>query len=183
MVERILQATEKSLSDLMGDPSTLRGLSPSRFTDERVGLPTVTDIIKELEKPGRDPRPEFKTATFADGVETLQDLTQGIVLEGTVTNVTNFGAFVDIGVHQDGLVHISSLSDRFIDDPHKVVKAGDIVKVKVMDIDMARKRIALTMRLDEQPGRRRRAGIWVNAGGTTAQRRLVPRSRRRPPIR
>ena len=173
VVERILQATEKSLSDLMGDPATLRGLSPSRFTDERVGLPTVTDIIKELEKPGRDPRPEFKTATFADGVETLQDLTQGMVLEGTVTNVTNFGAFVDIGVHQDGLVHISSLSDRFIDDPHKVVKAGNIVKVKVMDVDIARKRIALSMRLDERPGEapaRRDMGERRRDGGATAAR-------------
>ncbi|WP_413739040.1 Tex family protein [Sodalis sp. RH21] len=152
VVERILKATELSLSTLMGNAGALRALDPVRFIDERVGLPTVTDIIRELEKPGRDPRPEFKTATFADGVETLQDLTLGMILEGTVTNVTNFGAFVDIGVHQDGLVHISSLSANFVDDPHKVVKAGDIVKVKVMDVDLPRKRIALTMRLDEQPG-------------------------------
>jgi len=152
VVERILKATALSLDTLMGNAAALRSLKPAEFTDERVGLPTVTDILRELEKPGRDPRPEFRTATFADGVETLQDLTLGMILEGTVTNVTNFGAFVDIGVHQDGLVHISSLSTSFVEDPHKVVKAGDIVKVKVMDVDLPRKRIALTMRLDEQPG-------------------------------
>lgn len=152
VVERILAATRQSLQELMGNPTELRNLKASEFTDERFGVPTVTDIIKELEKPGRDPRPEFKTATFADGVETMNDLQPGMILEGSVTNVTNFGAFVDIGVHQDGLVHISSLADKFVDDPHKVVKAGDIVKVKVMEVDMQRKRIALTMRLDEQPG-------------------------------
>jgi len=152
IVERILAATQQALQDLMGNSSALRDLKASQFTDERFGVPTVTDIIKELEKPGRDPRPEFKTAQFAEGIETLNDLLPGMVLEGAVTNVTNFGAFVDIGVHQDGLVHISSLADRFVDDPHKVVKAGDIVKVKVMEVDLQRKRIALTMRLDEQPG-------------------------------
>ncbi|MCV9879425.1 Tex family protein [Brenneria izbisi] len=152
VVERILAATEQALQDLMGNPAALRNLKPADFTDARFGLPTVTDIIKELEKPGRDPRPEFKTANFADGVETMNDLVPGMILEGAVTNVTNFGAFVDIGVHQDGLVHISSLADHFVDDPHKVVKAGDIVKVKVMEVDLQRKRIALTMRLDEQPG-------------------------------
>ena len=152
VVERILAATRQSLQELMGNPTELRNLKASEFTDERFGVPTVTDIIKELEKPGRDPRPEFKTATFADGIETMNDLQPGMILEGSVTNVTNFGAFVDIGVHQDGLVHISSLADKFVDDPHKVVKAGDIVKVKVMEVDMQRKRIALTMRLDEQPG-------------------------------
>ncbi|AWV46502.1 RNA-binding transcriptional accessory protein [Hafnia alvei] len=152
IVERILAATRQSLQELMGNPTELRGLKASEFTDKRFGVPTVTDIIKELEKPGRDPRPEFKTATFADGVETMNDLQLGMILEGSVTNVTNFGAFVDIGVHQDGLVHISSLADKFVDDPHKVVKAGDIVKVKVMEVDLQRKRIALTMRLDEQPG-------------------------------
>lgn len=151
LVERILAATEQALNELMGNPGSLRDLNARDFTDERFGLPTVTDIIKELEKPGRDPRPEFKTAQFAEGVETLNDLLPGMVLEGAVTNVTNFGAFVDIGVHQDGLVHISSLSDKFVDDPHQVVKAGDIVKVKVMEVDLQRKRIALTMRLDEQP--------------------------------
>lgn len=152
IVERILAATHQALQDLMGNSSALRDLKASQFTDDRFGLPTVTDIIKELEKPGRDPRPEFKTAQFAEGIETLNDLLPGMVLEGAVTNVTNFGAFVDIGVHQDGLVHISSLADKFVDDPHKVVKAGDIVKVKVMEVDLQRKRIALTMRLDEQPG-------------------------------
>ncbi|AGH75252.1 Tex family protein [Edwardsiella piscicida] len=152
VVERILAKTEQSLAMLMGNPDALRGLSPKAFTDERFGVPTVSDILRELEKPGRDPRPEFKTATFAEGVETLADLSVGMILEGTVTNVTNFGAFVDIGVHQDGLVHISSLAHKFVDDPHKVVKAGDIVKVKVLEVDQARRRIALTMRLDEQPG-------------------------------
>ncbi|WP_027710703.1 Tex family protein [Dickeya chrysanthemi] len=152
VVERILAATEQKLQDLMGNASALRNLKPASFTDDRFGVPTVTDILKELEKPGRDPRPEFKTASFADGVETLNDLMPGMILEGAVTNVTNFGAFVDIGVHQDGLVHISSLSDRFVEDPHQVVKAGDIVKVKVLEVDLQRKRIALTMRLDEQPG-------------------------------
>ncbi|EQC01419.1 Tex family protein [Photorhabdus temperata] len=152
VVEKILTATEQKLQALMGNPASLRGLQPQDFTTEQFGVPTVTDILKELEKPGRDPRPEFKTATFADGVETMNDLRLGMVLEGAVTNVTNFGAFVDIGVHQDGLVHISSLSDRFVEDPHTVVKAGDIVKVKVLEVDLNRKRIALTMRLDEQPG-------------------------------
>ncbi|WP_075182616.1 Tex family protein [Pantoea sp. 1.19] len=152
VVERILAKTEQALQALMGNGSALRSLHASDFTDAQFGVPTVTDIIKELEKPGRDPRPEFKTAQFAEGVESLSDLQPGMILEGAVTNVTNFGAFVDIGVHQDGLVHISSLSDKFVDDPHKVVKAGDIVKVKVMEVDLPRKRIALTMRLDEQPG-------------------------------
>ncbi|MFA1240239.1 Tex family protein [Serratia odorifera] len=152
VVERILAATQQALQDLMGNPSMVRSLKASDFTDQQFGVPTVTDILKELEKPGRDPRPEFKTATFADGVETLNDLQPGMILEGAVTNVTNFGAFVDIGVHQDGLVHISSLADKFVEDPHSVVKAGDIVKVKVMEVDLQRKRIALTMRLDEQPG-------------------------------
>ncbi|AYA05241.1 RNA-binding transcriptional accessory protein [Rahnella aquatilis] len=152
VVERILAATQLALKELMGDSNVLRGLKASEFTDEQFGVPTVTDIIKELEKPGHDPRPEFKTATFAEGVETMNDLMPGMILEGSVTNVTNFGAFVDIGVHQDGLVHISSLANKFVEDPHTVVKAGDIVKVKVMEVDLQRKRIALTMRLDEQPG-------------------------------
>ncbi|MCP9266605.1 RNA-binding transcriptional accessory protein [Xenorhabdus sp. XENO-1] len=152
VVEKILATTGQSLSELMGNPGALRGLQAQDFTTDKFGIPTVTDILKELEKPGRDPRPEFKTATFADGVETMKDLRVGMILEGTVTNVTNFGAFVDIGVHQDGLVHISSLSDRFVENPHTVVKTGDIVKVKVMDIDLNRKRIGLTMRLDEQSG-------------------------------
>ncbi|WP_370659873.1 Tex family protein [Candidatus Pantoea multigeneris] len=170
IVERILSATHQALNELMGNPSSLRNLNARDFTDERFGLPTVNDIIKELEKPGRDPRPEFKTAQFAEGVETMNDLLPGMILEGAVTNVTNFGAFVDIGVHQDGLVHISSLSDKFIDDPHKVVKAGDIVKVKVLEVDLQRKRIALTMRLDEQPGETN-----ARASNRSAQRE-APRS-------
>ncbi|TYB14967.1 RNA-binding transcriptional accessory protein [Aggregatibacter actinomycetemcomitans] len=149
VVEKILQATEQSIQDLMGNAGLVRQLDAKQFTDEQFGLPTVQDIFKELEKPGRDPRGEFKTATFADGVEEITDLKAGMILEGTVTNVTNFGAFVDIGVHQDGLVHISSLSDKFVEDPHQVVKTGDIVKVKVLEVDVARRRIALTMRLDE----------------------------------
>ncbi|KMV70965.1 transcription accessory protein [bacteria symbiont BFo2 of Frankliniella occidentalis] len=152
VVERIIAQTHEQLTSLMGNSTAIRALSASQFTDERFGLPTVTDILKELEKPGRDPRPEFKTATFTEGIETMDDLTPGLILEGTVTNVTNFGAFVDIGVHQDGLVHISSLANRFVSDPHEVIKTGEIVKVKVLEVDLGRKRIALTMRLDEQPG-------------------------------
>ncbi|MEQ9878073.1 Tex family protein [Pectobacterium aroidearum] len=182
IVERILAATEQALQELMGNPNALRNLKPADFTDERFGVPTVTDIIKELEKPGRDPRPEFKTASFADGVETLNDLLPGMILEGAVTNVTNFGAFVDIGVHQDGLVHISSLADHFVDDPHKVVKAGDIVKVKVMEVDLQRKRIALTMRLDEQPGETssRRGGGNARGDNNTSSRQPAGKSRPRP---
>ena len=149
LVEKILQATAQSIQELMGDASAIRQLDAKKFTDEQFGLPTVQDIFKELEKPGRDPRGEFKTAVFMDGVEEISDLKPGMILEGTVTNVTNFGAFVDIGVHQDGLVHISSLADKFVEDPHQVVKTGDVVKVKVLEVDVARKRIALTMRLDE----------------------------------
>ncbi|OOF46242.1 RNA-binding transcriptional accessory protein [Rodentibacter trehalosifermentans] len=148
LVEKILQATRQSIQELMGS-NTIRQLNAAQFTDDRFGLPTVQDIFQELEKPGRDPRGEFKTATFTEGVEEIEDLKAGMILEGTVTNVTNFGAFVDIGVHQDGLVHISSLSDKFVEDPHQVVKTGDIVKVKVLEVDIPRKRIALTMRLEE----------------------------------
>ncbi|KKB06543.1 Tex family protein [Pantoea anthophila] len=180
VVERILAATEQALSDLMGNAGSLRNLSPRDFIDDRFGLPTVTDIMKELEKPGRDPRPEFKTAQFAEGVETLSDLTPGLILEGSVTNVTNFGAFVDIGVHQDGLVHISSLSDRFVEDPHQVVKAGDIVKVKVMEVDLQRKRIALTMRLDEQPGEGNARGGAKNGAPRDEKRPAAAKGRPRP---
>ena len=127
----------------------LQALRPESFTDESFGLPTVTDILRELVKPGRDPRPAFKTAAFRDGVETLADLKPGMVLEGTVTNVAAFGAFVDVGVHQDGLVHISALANTFVKDPRSVVKPGDVVRVRVLEVDQARKRIALTMRLDE----------------------------------
>ncbi|AYM92961.1 RNA-binding transcriptional accessory protein [Serratia sp. 3ACOL1] len=186
VVERILAATRQALQDLMGNPSAVRSLKASDFTDEKFGVPTVTDILKELEKPGRDPRPEFKTATFAEGVETLNDLQVGMILEGSVTNVTNFGAFVDIGVHQDGLVHISSLADKFIEDPHTVVKAGDIVKVKVMEVDLQRKRIALSMRLDEQPGEGspRRGGGNNNAPARDKNSRPAankPKPRNSPP--
>ncbi|MEZ2685350.1 Tex family protein [Proteus vulgaris] len=152
VVENILQSTQQKIGDLMGNSALISQVDARAFITEKFGLPTVNDILKELAKPGRDPRPEFKTATFAEGVETMNDLVSGMILEGTVTNVTNFGAFVDIGVHQDGLVHISSLADRFIEDPHTVVKTGDIVKVKVLEVDLARKRIALTMRLDEVAG-------------------------------
>ena len=150
VVEKILQATQATLAELMGNESKIHQLNAKDFVDEQFGLPTVNDIFKELEKPGRDPRGEFKTATFVDGVEEIKDLQVGMILEGTVTNVANFGAFVDIGVHQDGLVHISMLSNSFVDDPHKVVKVGDVVKVKVLEVDMARKRISLSMRLDEK---------------------------------
>lgn len=150
LVERIAKQSGREVRGLIGDSTALKALKPADFADERFGVPTVSDILKELDKPGRDPRPEFKAAEFREGVETLNDLKLGMVLEGTVTNVTHFGAFVDIGVHQDGLVHISALSDRFIDDPRSVVKAGDIVTVKVMSVDIPRKRVGLSMRLDDQ---------------------------------
>ncbi|MGM0544617.1 MAG: Tex family protein [Pseudomonadota bacterium] len=151
VVERMAKQSGRDVKGLIGDSATLKTLKPGDFADERFGVPTVSDILKELDKPGRDPRPEFKAAEFREGVETLKDLKLSMVLEGTVTNVTHFGAFVDIGVHQDGLVHISALSDRFIDDPRSVVKAGDIVTVKVMSVDIPRKRIGLSMRLDDEP--------------------------------
>jgi uncharacterized protein len=134
---------------LVGQSSVLRTLRPEAFADEHFGVPTVKDILSELEKPGRDPRPEFRTAAFKEGVQEIGDLQPGMLLEGVVTNVANFGAFVDIGVHQDGLVHVSQLASRFIKDPREVVKAGDIVKVKVVDVDLKRKRIGLTMKLQE----------------------------------
>lgn len=149
VVENILKKQNKSIQEMLGNIPLLRQLKAKDYTDEHFGIPTVTDIIQELEKPGRDPRPEFKTATFKEGIETLDDLKANMVLEGVVTNVANFGAFVDIGVHQDGLVHISMLADKFIKDPNEVVKVGDIVKVKVLEVDVARKRIQLTMRLQE----------------------------------
>ncbi|MBK1693956.1 RNA-binding transcriptional accessory protein [Chromatium weissei] len=149
LVRRIVERSGKPIQALIGDRATLRQLDPRQFTNEQFGLPTVQDILAELEKPGRDPRPEFKTAQFQDGIETLADLKPDMILEGTVTNVTNFGAFVDIGVHQDGLVHISLLAERFVKNPHEVVKSGDLVKVKVMEIDLVRKRVALSMRLGD----------------------------------
>ena len=149
VIEKILsKAGKNSIKEVMGNVSFLRTLKVTEYTDEKFGAPTVTDIVAELEKPGRDPRGEFKTATFKEGVENLSDLKIGMQLEGSVTNVTDFGAFVDIGVHQDGLVHISQLADRFIKDAREVVKAGDVVKVTVMEVDIPRKRIALSMRSD-----------------------------------
>ena len=150
VVQKIIEINKVDINTLIGNSKLLNALNAADYTDEKFGLPTVTDIIAELDKPGRDPRPAFKTAQFREGVEKLSDLDDGMILEGTVTNVTNFGAFVDIGVHQDGLVHISALANRFVKDPHDVVKAGDIVKVKVLEVDQKRKRIALTMRLDDE---------------------------------
>ncbi|MGE6192178.1 Tex family protein [Stutzerimonas stutzeri] len=152
LVKRIAQDTGRDIRSLIGDSAFLKRLDPKQFTDEGFGLVTVSDILQELEKPGRDPRPEFKTAEFQEGVEKLSDLEPGMVLEGVVTNVTNFGAFVDIGVHQDGLVHISALSEKFVKDPYEVVKAGDIVKVKVMEVDIPRQRVGLSMRMSDTPG-------------------------------
>ncbi|MBQ0708961.1 MULTISPECIES: Tex family protein [unclassified Ochrobactrum] len=148
VAKKIVAACGRDVRSLMGDSAALKSLDPRLFVDERFGLPTVRDIIAELDKPGRDPRPEFKTATFADGIDDIKDLKPGMMLEGTVTNVAAFGAFVDIGVHQDGLVHVSQLADRFVKDPHEVVKAGDVVKVRVTEVDVPRKRIGLTMRKD-----------------------------------
>jgi len=154
VVRKILAATRSDIKALIGNAEILRQVRPQNFVDDTFGLPTVTDILRELEKPGRDPRPAFKAAVFKEGVETLKDLKRGMILEGTVTNVAAFGAFVDIGVHQDGLVHISAMSKTFIKDPREVVKSGDIVKVKVLEVEVARKRIALTLRLDDETGRK-----------------------------
>ncbi len=177
VVERIVARTGRPVQALVGDASFIRTLKAADFVDDRFGEPTVKDILKELEKPGRDPRPEFKTATFQDGVENLNDLHPGMVLEGTVTNVTNFGAFVDIGVHQDGLVHVSALADRFVKDPHEVVKPGDVVRVKVIEVDPKRKRIALTMRMGESPGR---MGDSPGRSDTAPPKREAPAARIKP---
>ena len=174
LVQRILAQLGQPLAEVMGDSRVLRQIDAARYTDERFGLPTVRDIVKELEKPGRDPRPEFKSAVFQEGVEDLKDLAAGMVLEGVVTNVTNFGAFVDIGVHQDGLVHISMMSERFVKDPREMVKAGDVVKVKVLEVDLQRRRIALTMRLGDASPRARPEGGRPGVG---------ERDRGRPPPR
>jgi len=170
VVERILARAQKQAREILGNSAFLKSLEPAEFIDARFGLPTVRDILSELEKPGRDPRPEFRTATFRDGIETLKDLEPGMLLEGVVTNVTNFGAFVDIGVHQDGLVHVSALADRFVKDAHSVVKAGQIVKVKVIEVDAARKRIALTMRLSDD-------AVPV---ASTMREQTAPAAQRRP---
>ena len=177
VVERIIAQCGREMRNIIGDTGFLRGLKPEQFTDEKFGVPTVRDILKELEKPGRDPRPEFVAPSFAEGVEDVKDLKPGMILEGRVTNVAAFGAFVDIGVHQDGLVHISALSHTFVKDPRDAVKAGDIVKVKVMEVDLPRQRIGLSMRLDDEPGQVRSR---PTAGGSD-----TPRGQRdsRPPAR
>ena len=179
LVERILAELKRPARELIGDVATLKKLDPSNYTDERFGIPTVRDILAELEKPARDPRPEFKTAEFKEGIEQIKDLKPGMILEGTVTNVTNFGAFVDVGVHQDGLVHISMLANKFVKDPHDVVKAGQVVKVKVLEVDEKRKRVALTMRLDDQAARPREAG-GTGAPGTSQKRDTRPANVQRP---
>ncbi|MBG0810093.1 RNA-binding transcriptional accessory protein [Methylosinus sp. H3A] len=175
IVRRILAAAKTDIKQLIGNATELRKLRPAQFVDETFGLPTVTDIFAELEKPGRDPRPAFKTATFQEGVEKISDLTPGMILEGVVTNVAAFGAFVDVGVHQDGLVHISAMSKTFVKDPRQVAKPGDIVKVKVLEIDAPRKRIALSMRLDDTPDQRQ-----APAGGQRREGGASPRQMRQP---
>ncbi|HFQ4939690.1 TPA: Tex family protein [Vibrio vulnificus] len=175
VVKAIAEKNQKAVKALIGDSSFLKGLRAVDYTDEHFGVPTVTDIIKELDKPGRDPRPEFKTATFAEGIHNVSDLEVGMLLEGVVSNVANFGAFVDIGVHQDGLVHISALTDRFVSDPREVVKAGDIVKVKVMEVDVQRKRIALSMRLNDEPGQDNRSQRAAAPRGQQERRAPSPR--------
>jgi uncharacterized protein len=172
VVEQILANLGKPLKEVTGDTRTLRGLDAGRFISEQFGLPTVQDILEELEKPGRDPRPQFKTAAFQEGIEDLKDLTPGMILEGVVTNVTNFGAFVDVGVHQDGLVHISMMSYKFIKDPREVVKAGDVLKVKVVEVDLQRRRIALSMKLEVAP-------VPQASAPDTAR---PPRQENRPPL-
>jgi uncharacterized protein len=180
VVRRILAATGSPAGDLVGNTAVLRGLRPDKFTDDRFGLPTVTDILRELEKPGRDPRPAFATATFAEGVEKLEDLEPGMVLEGVVTNVAAFGAFVDVGVHQDGLVHVSAMSRNFVSDPHSVVKSGDVVRVKVLSVDIPRHRISLTLRLDDEgprpAGSRQRSGGRPSGDSSRTGRGASPRS-------
>ncbi|MGH3466733.1 MAG: helix-hairpin-helix domain-containing protein, partial [Thermocrispum sp.] len=183
VVRGIVQTARLPIGELIGNTTALRALDPQRFADERFGLPTVTDILGELEKPGRDPRPAFTTARFADGVDKLSDLEPGMVLEGVVTNVAAFGAFVDVGVHQDGLVHISALSNTFIKDPHDVVRSGEVVRVKVLEVDPERKRISLTMRLQDEPGkphgrsrddRKPRGGNQGKQAGQGGGRRQAP---------
>jgi protein Tex len=169
LVEKILADIKRDVKSVMGEAKLLKSLNAEKYADDKFGLPTVTDILKELEKPGRDPRPEFTTATFQDGVETLADLQPGMILEGVVTNVAAFGAFVDIGVHQDGLVHISALAEKFVKDPHEVVKAGQVVKVKVMEVDIKRQRVALTMRLNDTPGKSANASNGAGFQAKTPQ--------------
>ena len=170
VVERVAQATGLTTEALIGNTAVLSKLRPDDFADEQFGVPTVTDIIAELDKPGRDPRPEFKTATFKEGVNEVKDLAPGMILEGTVTNVAAFGAFVDVGVHQDGLVHVSAMSNTFVADPRDVVRSGEVVKVKVMDVDVARNRISLTLRLDDEPGAQSAAPKGSAAKGSVAKK-------------
>ncbi|MFD1199306.1 Tex family protein [Brucella gallinifaecis] len=179
VAKKIVAACGRDVRSLMGDSAALKALDPRIFVDERFGLPTVRDIIAELDKPGRDPRPGFKTATFADGIDDIKDLKPGMMLEGTVTNVAAFGAFVDIGVHQDGLVHVSQLADKFVKDPHEVVKAGDVVKVRVTEVDVPRKRIGLTMRKDggEAPAPRNNAQRDTKP---TPKQNFAPRKQEQP---
>ena len=181
LVQRIAAETDRDIRSLVGDSGFLKRLDPKKFTDETFGLPTVTDILQELDKPGRDPRPEFKTAEFQEGVEDLKDLEPGMILEGVVTNVTNFGAFVDIGVHQDGLVHISALSEKFIKDPREAVKAGDVVKVKVMEVDIPRKRVGLSMRMSDTPGEKVDGARGSRPGSAPRQQGAPARVKETPP--
>ena len=183
VVERILAQCGKGIGEVMGHAAVLKELQPEQFTDDQFGVPTVKDILAELEKPGRDPRPEFKTATFQEGVQAIADLQPGMILEGVVTNVAAFGAFVDIGVHQDGLVHVSALANKFVKDPHDFVKPGQIVKVRVMDVDVKRQRIALTMRLTDAPGNAPRASevrAETNPNDTSSQGNKQQRQSIRP---
>ena len=186
VVERILARLGRDIGQVMGQPAALKGLSPNEFTDDTFGVPTVRDILAELEKPGRDPRPEFKTATFQEGIESLADLQPGMILEGVVTNVAAFGAFIDIGVHQDGLVHVSQLANKFVKDPHEIVKPGQVVKVRVMEVDDKRQRISLTMRLDDAPGSGSRSGearVETNPGAPRGPRDPRPPEPKRAPAR
>ncbi|HAT1360121.1 Tex family protein [Corynebacterium striatum] len=167
VVARIAESTGLGVAELIGNSRVLQKLQPADFADDTFGVPTVTDIIAELDKPGRDPRPEFKTATFKEGVDKVSDLVPGMILEGTVTNVAAFGAFVDVGVHQDGLVHVSAMSNKFISDPHEVVRSGQVVKVKVMEVDVQRQRIGLSLRLDDEPGQPAQRQGGGKRGGNT----------------
>ena len=181
LVERILADLRKDIREVIGDTRLIQSLRAEKYADARFGLPTVRDVLRELEKPGRDPRPEFKTAAFQEGVEEMKDLRPGMILEGVVTNVANFGAFVDIGVHQDGLVHISALANRFVKDPREIVKAGDVVRVKVLEIDLPRGRIALTMRLDDASPASSAAGAPAHARGALSSSHAQARQRQAKP--
>ena len=171
LVEKILETTQRNITDVIGDSAFLKNLAANDYADDQFGEMTIRDILSELDKPGRDPRPEFKTASFKEGVETLNDLEAGMILEGVITNVTNFGAFVDIGVHQDGLVHISALSDTFVKDPRDVVKAGQVVKVKIMEVDIQRKRIGLSMRLTDDACKDNKTGKQKEASKKSARKK------------